>query len=216
MGLTAFNRPAGAEGKGKQAAMHGSGRPAAPIFAACAAALGLLAGCSVSHSDRPVDPETGILNFAQVADGLYRGGQPSAESFAKLKAMGVRTVVSLRTFDRDRRLLEGLGLKYLHISFKAGHPETEDVVAFLKTVEEPANRPVFVHCKWGTDRSGMMTAVYRIVVEGWSKEEALEEMHTMGFNEAWDSISDYVERLDVPALHERLRESGAPSLEVVP
>ena len=183
--------------------------------AGCAAIL-LAAGCSISHSDRPVDPETGVLNFTKVSDGLWRGGQPSAESFAKLKTMGVRTVVSLRTFDVDQRLLEGLGFKYLHISFKAGHPETEDVVAFLKTVEDPANRPVFVHCKWGTDRSGMMTAVYRIVVEGWSKEEALDEMRTMGFNEAWDSISDYVERLDVPALHERLRESGAPSLEVVP
>ena len=34
--------------------------------------------------------------------------------------------------------------------------------------------------------------------------------------EAWDSISDYVERLDVPALHERLRESDAPPLKVIP
>ena len=191
-------------------------RPAVAIVAACAAALGLLAGCSVSHSDRPVNPETGILNFAKVSDAVWRGGQPTAESFAKLKAMGVRTVVSLRTFDVDRRLLKGLGLKYLHILFKAGHPETEDVVAFLKTVEDPTNRLVFVHCKWGTDRSGMMTAVYRIVVEGWSKEEALDEMRTMGFNEAWDSISDYVERLDAAAIKERLRESDAPPLKVVP
>jgi protein tyrosine/serine phosphatase len=179
-------------------------------------AILLAAGCSVSHSDRPVDPETGVLNFARVSDGLYRGGQPSAESFAKLKAMGVRTVVSLRTFNTDRRLLEGLGLKYLHISFKAGHPETEDVLEFLKTVEDPANRPVFVHCKWGTDRSGMMTAVYRIVVEGWSKEQALQEMHAMGFNEGWDPISDFLERLDAAALKERLRKAPAPPLEVVP
>ncbi len=196
--------------------MHGSGRSAAPIFAACAAALGLLTGCSLSHSDRPVDPETGVLNFAQVSDGLYRGGQPTAKSFASLKAMGIRTVVSLRTLNVDRRLLKGLGLKYLHISFKAGHPETEDVVAFLKTVEDPANRPVFVHCKWGTDRSGMMTAAYRIVIEGWSKEQALQEMRAMGFHEAWDSISDYVERLDAVAIQERLKEAKPPPLEVVP
>jgi len=186
------------------------------IVAACAAALGLLAGCSVSHSDRPVDPETGILNFAKVSDGVWRGGQPSAESFAKLKAMGVRTVVSLRTFEVDRRLLKGLGLKYLHISFKAGHPETEDVLEFLKTVEDPANRPVFVHCKWGTDRSGMMVAAYRIVLEGWSKEQALEEMRAMGFNEGWDSLRDYIEELDAAAIQERLRQADAPPLEVVP
>ena len=191
-------------------------RPAVAIVAACAAAIGLLAGCSLSHSDRPVDPETGILNFAKISDALWRGGQPTAESFAKLKAMGVRTVVSLRTFNTDRRLLKGLGLKYLHISFKAWHPETEDILEFLKTVEDPANQPVFVHCKWGTDRSGMMTAAYRIVLEGWSKEQALQEMHAMGFNEGWDSISDYVERLDAAAIKERLRDAPAPPLEVVP
>jgi len=191
-------------------------RPAAPIFAACAAAIGLLAGCSISHSDRPVDPETGILNFAKVSDAVWRGGQPSAESFAKLKAMGVRTVVSLRTFNTDRWLLKGLGLKYLHISFKTVHPETEDVLEFLKTVEDPANQPVFVHCKWGTDRSGMMTAAYRIVIEGWSKEQALQEMRAMGFNEAWNPISDYVERLDAAAIKERLRDAPASALEVVP
>jgi len=191
-------------------------RPAVAIVAACAAAIGLLAGCSLSHSDRPVDPETGILNFAKISDALWRGGQPTAESFAKLKAMGVRTVVSLRTFNTDRRLLKGLGLKYLHISFKAWHPETEDILEFLKTVEDPANQPVFVHCKWGTDRSGMMTAAYRIVLEGWSKEQALQEMHAMGFNEGWDSISDYVERLDAAAIKERLRDAPAPALEVVP
>ena len=77
--------------------------PASLIVAACVAALGLLAGCSVSHSDRPVDPETGILNFARVSDALWRGGQPTAESFARLQGMGVRTIVSLRTFNTDRR-----------------------------------------------------------------------------------------------------------------
>ncbi|HUX03178.1 MAG: protein tyrosine phosphatase family protein [Phycisphaerae bacterium] len=193
----------------------GDVRSALLAAAACAVILSA-AGCSISHSDRPVDPETGVLNFAKVSDSLWRGGQPSAESFTKLKAMGVRTVVSLRTFNTDRRLLKGHGLKYLHISFKTWHPETEDILEFLKTVEDPANQPVFVHCKWGTDRSGMMTAVYRIVVEGWAKEQALEEMHAMGFNEAWDSISDYVERLDAAAIKERLRDAPAPPLEVVP
>jgi len=75
------------------------------IFATLAAAALLSAGCSRSYSDRPVDPETGILNFAKVSDALYRGGHPSADGFARLKDLGVRTVVSLRTFNVHRSRL---------------------------------------------------------------------------------------------------------------
>ncbi len=189
---------------------------AAAVRLALAACLAL-AGCPLSLSDRPVDPATGILNFRRVSADLYAGGQPGTESFARLKAMGVRTVVSLRAFDVDRRRLRGLGMRYVHISFKAPHPEAEDVVRFLKVLADPANRPVFVHCKWGTDRSGMMVAVYRIVVQGWTKERALEEMHRMGYQaDAWPQLEKFVRRLDPEAVRRRVAEARPVEVEVVP
>jgi len=191
------------------------------VRSALLAALGCMAilstaGCAATYSDRPVDPETGILNFAKVSDALYRGGQPDAQGFARLKAMGVRTVVSLRTFDLDRPLLKGLGLKYVHISFKAGHPEDKDVVAFLKVVTDPANQPVFVHCKWGADRAGMMAAVYRVVVQGWARDQALDEMRDMGFSDGWHGIEEYVEHLDAAALRHKMKDAPAPKVTVTP
>ena len=186
------------------------------ISAALVAATLLSAGCPTSHSDRPVDPETGILNFAKVSDALYRGGHPSAEGFAKLKGLGVRTVVSLRTFNVHRSRLEGLGLRYVHISFKAGHPEDEDVVRFLKVMADPANHPVFVHCKWGTDRSGLMAAVYRLVVEGWPRERAIAEMRAMGYEEdKWPQMRDYLERLDAAALRRKVAATEDPEVTVI-
>lgn len=182
------------------------------ISAALAAATLLSAGCALSHSDRAVDPETGILNFAKVSDSLYRGGHPSAEGFAKLKALGVRTVVSLRTFNVHRSRLEGLGLRYVHISFKASHAEDEDVVRFLKVMADPANHPVFVHCKWGTDRSGLMAAVYRMVVEGWPRERAIAEMRAMGYEDKWPQMRDYLERLDAAALRRKVAATEDPEL----
>jgi len=146
-----------------------------------------------------------IPRFAKVSESLYRGGQPTAKGFAELRKMGVKTIISLRVFDSDRPKLEGLGLRYLHISFKAIHPEDEDVVAFLKTVTDPNNQPVFVHCREGVDRTGMMVAVYRIVIQGWSKEKGLEEMRRMGFNDFWKALEDYIEDLDVSSLKKNLR-----------
>jgi len=187
-----------------------------PISAALVAATLLSAGCPTSHSDRPVDPETGILNFAKVSDALYRGGHPSAEGFAKLKGRGVRTVVSLRTFNVHRSRLQGLGLRYVHISFKAGHAEDEDVVRFLKVMEDPANHPVFVHCKWGTDRGGMMAAVYCIVVQGWPKDRAIAEMRAMGYEEdKWPQMRDYLERLDAAALRRKVAATEDPEVTVI-
>jgi len=172
-------------------------------------------GCPLSYSDRPVDPEAGILNFHKVSGDLYRGGHPSAESLTRLKAMSIRTVVSLRAFNVHRDRLEGLGLRYVHISFKPNHPEDEDVVRFLKVLEDPANRPVFVHCKWGTDRCGMMTAVYRIVVQGWTKERALSEMERLGYEEeTWPEIRRYIEDLDAEALRRKVA-AGEPVVPTI-
>jgi hypothetical protein len=68
------------------------------------------------------------------------------------------------------------GLAEERISFKAWHAEDEDVVKFLRFVREPANQPVFVHCQWGADRTGMMIAIERIAIEGWTKDAAIEEV----------------------------------------
>ncbi|MFO8015404.1 MAG: tyrosine-protein phosphatase [Phycisphaerae bacterium] len=180
-------------------------------------ALVLCTGCPLSSSDRPVDPETGVLNFHKVSDDLYRGGHATAESLARLKDMGIRTVVSLRTFDVHTDRLEGLSLRYVHISFKANHPEDEDVVQFLQVLADPANRPVFVHCKWGTDRCGMMAAVCRIVVQGWTKQRALAEMERLGYDAAtWPEIQRYVEDLDPHVLRKKVAAAEPVVPTIIP
>jgi len=178
----------------------------AAIAAALALVVALGAGCA-PYSDRPIDPQTGIRNFAKVSDTLYRGGQPDVEGYFRLMKMGIRTVISLRTLEADRRVVETLGLRYIHISFKTGHPEDEDVLEFLKAATDPVNQPVFVCCHWGADRTGMMVAVYRMVVQGWTREAALREMYDMGYHPGWDDIREYVEHLDVERVRSKLRGS---------
>lgn len=157
----------------------------------------------------------GVPRFEKVSDALYRGGQPDAKGFGQLKKIGVKTIVSLRVLDHDRRRLRGLGLRYLHVSFKHVHPEDEDTVAFLKVVANPENQPVFVHCRDGVDRTGMMVALYRIIIEDWPKPKALAEMKRMGFNPVWRQIEDYVEHLDIGRLKRKLRDAESPVLEVI-
>jgi protein tyrosine/serine phosphatase len=56
-----------------------------------------------------------------------------------------------------------------------GIRKMRDVVKFLQIVTDPEKVPVFVHCQHGADRTGVMAASYRIIVQGWSKDQALRK-----------------------------------------
>jgi tyrosine-protein phosphatase SIW14 len=157
----------------------------------------------------------GVDNFAQVSPSLYRGEQPTAEGFAQLKQRGIKTVVNLRAFHDDRDLLKGSGLRYVHIPEKAWHPEDEDIAKFLKVMQGPANQPVFVHCQQGSDRTGCTVAVYRMVVEGWSVEDAMAEMQNFHFHAVWTEIGEYLGHFDVEAMRKQVEKTEAPKVEVI-
>jgi protein tyrosine phosphatase (PTP) superfamily phosphohydrolase (DUF442 family) len=141
----------------------------------------------------------GLPNLHKVSDELYRGAQPSAEGAKQLEKLGVKTVVNLRFLLSDRSKLKGTTLGYEHINVVTFHPETGDVVRFLRIVTDPSRTPVFVHCQRGADRTGMMCAVYRIAVQGWSKDEAIEEMTKGGFghNPIWKNLVTFIRKLDI-------------------
>ena len=147
----------------------------------------------------------GLDNFYRVAPQLYRGAQPTAEGMKTLKAMGIRTVVNLRSLHSDRDEIGDTGLAYEHIHFNPLHAEEEDVVRFLQIVTDPARRPVFVHCQHGSDRTGTMCAIYRVAVCGWTKDEALEEMTKggFGFHKSFENLLRFVRGLDVEAMKRR-------------
>jgi protein tyrosine/serine phosphatase len=143
----------------------------------------------------------GLSNFFKVSEDLYRGAKPEAQGFAEMKKLGVKTVVNLETFHSDRERLEESksNLAYEHIFMKAWNAEDEDIVRFLKIVTDKSKTPVFVHCYHGSDRTGTMVAVYRIFIQGWTKEEAIRELKDggYGFHVMWVNLEDYLKNLDV-------------------
>lgn len=149
----------------------------------------------------PLD-ETGLDNLHMVSHDLYRGAQPDEEGMRRLKQMGIRTIVNLRSFHSDRDEIGLTGLAYEHIYMKPWHPETKEVVRFLQMVTDPARTPVFVHCQRGADRTGFMCAIYRIAVQGWSRERAIEEMTEggFGFARSWRGLLRYLRKADIDAI----------------
>ncbi len=163
--------------------------------AVLAAVLLLLVGCG---EDRPSKVAgVPIENFAEVAPGVYRGAQPDSAGFQALKDLGVKTIVNLRSGHDDAPLAAPQGIDVVGIPMSAGMtcaPPSEDAVkAFFAVVADPARRPVFFHCAQGCDRTGTMCALFRIEVDGWTPERALEEMRAFGWHDgAYGALADFV------------------------
>jgi len=144
----------------------------------------------------------GVPNLHHVSKNLYRSAQPTSQGMQNLQQNGIATVVNLRSFHSDRDEIGATGLGYEHIYMKAWHPERKEAVRFLQIVTNPKRTPVLVHCLHGSDRTGTMCALYRIAVQGWTKEEAIREMTSggFGFHEIFENLPSWIQDLDVESL----------------
>ncbi|SHJ85678.1 Tyrosine phosphatase family protein [Desulfatibacillum alkenivorans DSM 16219] len=140
----------------------------------------------------------GTSNMYQVSDSLYRGAQPKAEGFKSLEALEIKTVVNLRITQGDERYAGDASMNLVGIPMFPWEPDEEDVIRFLKLTQDPATAPVFLHCRHGSDRTGALTACYRVVVCGWPLEQAVEEMKNGGFgyHPIWWTLPRDLEDLD--------------------
>ena len=129
-----------------------------------------------------IPPETpgdsGFWSFAiSVPDIISRSGQPSIIDFRWLKAHGWRSVVDLRISD-DAKIpgFNELHFNYLALPIVDGWVPTEQQAEkFLAFVTDPSHQPVHVHCHAGVGRAGVMIALYRYMVRGWSMDESINE-----------------------------------------
>jgi len=128
----------------------------------------------------------GIRNFGEVTPRLFRGGQPNHQGFETLAKMGVEIVVDTRgnRTNSEGKEVRRHGMRYVAIPWHCPFPKDDLFVRFLRVLKENPGKKVFVHCRLGDDRTGMMVAAYRMAEQGWSADEAMLEMRQFGFNRA--------------------------------
>jgi protein tyrosine/serine phosphatase len=166
----------------------------AAALAGCGGApRALLHGSSGRAFAAPEADVPGIDNFAWLSSDVARGAQPDEEGFRWLRARGFRTVITLRQGHDEEATTHAAGLGLVEIPVQAGlfgssAPTPAQLATFFATVRDSARRPVFFHCARGRDRTGTFAALYRIEIEGWTNEEAIEEMQAFGYNDFYDDL----------------------------
>ncbi|HEX4438828.1 MAG TPA: tyrosine-protein phosphatase [Thermoanaerobaculia bacterium] len=181
---------------------------AAPVLVLFLSAGTLLAA---GPADRPSEwavavAGTSVQNLYRVEDGFYRGAQPSADGFKELVGLGVKTVIDLAGGGGDGAFVKEGSLKLVHLPMHAWSLRDDRVLEALRVMADPSNRPIMIHCQHGADRTGALVALYRVVVQGWTKERAVEEMNRGGYhhNSLFSNLDRYVRRADVDALRKAL------------
>jgi tyrosine-protein phosphatase SIW14 len=151
----------------------------------------------------------GMENFIEVRPGLYRGGHPDAASLDHLKSLGVTRIVNLEIGDfleafpwqisAELEQASARGISELRFPMSAFEPAQSDrfdtqMDQILKVVKSASpHDPVYVHCKHGQDRTGLVIGLDRVLNQGWQPQIAHDEMVKIGFHTSFLGLQEYFE-----------------------
>lgn len=165
----------------------------------------LLCGCLLVSCH--VDP-----NFHAVDGKVWRSSQLQKQQFTEVEKLGIKEVLNLRRYHSDDHLV-GNHLICHHVRMRAGSLNDEDMFQALKILVD-AEQPIVVHCLHGADRTGAVIAMYRIVVQGWTRQRAIEEMMEPQYGhhaELFPNVRIYLENVDIVKMRKRLELRSVPS-----
>jgi len=163
------------------------------LTAASAAAAGVAAWLTVeTRQNRLVWDHFDVVKRGY----LYRSGQLNPDQLDRaLRTYGIRTLVNFqlpgRVLEHEREAARRLGVDFLNLPMPGdGFGDEAQFREVLKAVDDPARRPVMVHCARGTCRTGSAVALFRFERDGWTIDDVSAEMQRQCYRDGW--IPGYV------------------------
>lgn len=160
---------------------------------------------SASCDALQIQTEQAPLRSYPVTERVLLAAQPRVDDWAQFVAQGYTTVLNIRG-DAERAALqranaEAAGLRYIHAPWPAYELEPEHLAAFAAVMEAPETGRLVFHCRSAT-RVGLIWMLYRMVHQGWSREQAEAELRAAGYDdEAMETFAfcadDFCERCGV-------------------
>jgi tyrosine-protein phosphatase SIW14 len=164
---------------------------------------------SQEAADTAAPSSASLANFVAVKPGLYRGGHPDAAGLTYLKSVGVKRIVNLEVGDfieafpwvisKELDEAQARGITEIRYPMSAFEPAVSDefdrhideILAILQTATPDDG--IYVHCKHGQDRTGLVMGLERVIGDGWQPKDAHDEMVRIGFHAAFHGLEEYYE-----------------------
>lgn len=167
-----------------------------PLFLFAAACGGPVSGIGEESSD--LHRAAAASFFTQVEPGVYRGNRPDAATLRKLAALGVKYDLDLEdsgsAISAEAPLAKSAGMKFISKPMSGfWSPDDNQVNSILAIVSNHTQRPIFIHCQHGQDRTGLIVGLYRVFYESWEPARAYQEMLDNGFHQILVLLNHYFE-----------------------
>ncbi|MGP8152849.1 MAG: fused DSP-PTPase phosphatase/NAD kinase-like protein [Smithella sp.] len=188
----------------------------------------LTSGCATCKATSAIGPRPSawavqmkstcdVYNFYKISGNLYRSAQPTEDGIAQLVdpkvGIKIKTIIDLREFHGDAIPIAASKLRIEQVPMNAGEEDLKvidkDVIKVMKILSNLKNGPFLIHCLHGSDRTGLMCAMYRIIYQKWTKDKAIDEMVNggYGFHSTWYSnIIEYIQKADIDKLRKQIAE----------
>ena len=149
-----------------------------------------------------------LPNYYAINNSLYRGGRPSPNGIQELAKRGVKTIIHLCTGDIYLKPKRAAFHQFniIHIPFYPYRPTDKIMITVLRKLLDETNGPTYVHCFHGVDRTGVVCAMYRIIIENWPKEKAIREMKKRGLHWWHRNMVQYVQDINIDFIREKVLE----------
>lgn len=133
-------------------------------------------------------------NFHTVLPGrVFRGAQPSSAFVEELATVhGVKTIVNLRGcglpvdwYDRETQAVQKLGITQEDVCFSALRLPSSLELRRLVDVLDHAEYPIYLHCRRGSDRTGMASALVLLLQTDAPLAEARKQLSLRYAHISW-------------------------------
>jgi protein tyrosine phosphatase (PTP) superfamily phosphohydrolase (DUF442 family) len=122
-------------------------------------------------------------NRHRVSAKLWRSAQPLPRDIAWAARSGIRTIVNLRggrefgCWPLEKEACEKHGIRLVDLPLYGTRVPTKEAIRWAREVFDTIEYPALIHCKSGADRAGLGAALYLLLHEKKSLEEATAQLH---------------------------------------
>lgn len=138
------------------------------------------------------------LRITQVSESLYRGSDPS-QNISVLSQAGIKTILNLKTIGKKELIkltaqAKKLGVEYINIPLNPFSIK-KSINSLINIIDKSSKEnPLFVHCTFGRDRTGFVTALSRYLKEKMPLHEVILDMHKNGFRNVFFHMERYLKK----------------------